>query len=88
MTVFRQAPVRARNGEVGYGNENLTHEPVDTGSRIVMLCSTDDGKTWNRDSRVVVDASNGSQNLNLAMFSQTPCGELVINNFRWSMITI
>ena len=48
--------------------------------------STDDGRTWNPDSHSVVNASDGSQDLNLAMISQLPCGELVINNHRWLMI--
>ena len=86
MVVFRQAPVRPGDGVVGDRNEKLIHEHLDSGSRIALVRSTDDGRTWNPNSHTVVDASDGSQDLNLAMISQLPCGELVINNHRWFMI--
>ena len=86
VTVFRQAPVRLGNGVVGDRSEKLAHEHLDTGSRIALVRSTDDGRTWNPNNHTVVDASDGSQDLNLAMISQLPCGELVINNHRWFMI--
>lgn len=86
MVVFRQAPVRPGDGVVGDRNEKLTHEHLDPDSRIALVCSTDDGAIWNPNSYTVVDASDGSQDLNLAMISQLPCGELVINNHRWFMI--
>ena len=86
MVVFRQALVRPGDGVVGDRNEQLTHQHLDTGSRIALVRSTDDGGTWSPNSHTVVDASDGSQDLNLAMISQLPCGELVINNHRWLMI--
>ena len=86
MVVFRQAPVRPGDGVVGDRNEKLTHEHLDAGSRIALVRSTDDGRTWNPNSHTVVDASDGSQDLNLAMISQLPCGELVVNNHRWFMV--
>ena len=59
VAVFRQAPVRPGDGVVGERHEKLTHEHLDTGSRIALVRSTDDGRTWNPDSHTVVNASDG-----------------------------
>ena len=82
VSIFRQA--RVREGQAGdEHNRTLTHSHVDPDSRIALVRSTDDGATWDPGSLVVVDASDGASDLNMAMISQLPSGELVANNHRW-----
>ncbi len=82
VSVFRQAPVRPGSGVHGERGAKVTHFHQDANSRIALVRSTDDGRTWAPESRVIVDESNGSQDLNLAMVSQVSSGELIVNNMR------
>ena len=45
--------------------------------------STDDGATWDSDSHVVIDSSDGSQDINMPATAQLSSGELIVNNHRW-----
>ena len=81
VTVFREAafhPPRPEMKEVPIG-----HYHVDDESRIAMVRSGDDGLTWDPSSRVVIDASDGSHDLNMGMISQVSSGEMIMNNHRW-----
>ena len=83
VVVFREAPVRAGIEGRGNQNEEVLHNHIDDGSRIALVRSTDDGRTWDPGSHVVVDASDGTQDLNMAMIAQLSSGELLLNNHRW-----
>ena len=83
VVVFRQARTRPGSGEAGTHNEKVTHSHIDSGSRIALVRSTDDGKTWDPGSLVVIDASDGTEDLNMAMISELSSGELIVNNHRW-----
>ena len=83
LTVFRQAPFREGSGTPSAHNVKLNHNHLDPGSRIALVRSTDGGLTWDPETLAVIDASEGSQDLNMAMISQLPSGELLVNNHRW-----
>ena len=83
VTVFRQAPCRPPDEREAERNSKLSHRHVDDGSRIAMVRSTDDGRTWDPDTLVVIDAADGSNDLNMGMVSQVSSGELIMNNHRW-----
>ena len=76
VTAFRQSPIR----------EEMAHQHLDPESRIVLVRSTDDGKTWDPDSRVIIDASDGAQDINMVRITQLSSGELIANNHRWVVI--
>ncbi len=82
VCVFRQAPVRPGTGVHRERNARVTHFHQDANSRTALVRSLDDGLTWDTSSRVIVDQSHGSQDLNLAMVSQVSSGELIVNNLR------
>ena len=82
VCVFRQAPVRPGTGIAGDSHGTLTHHHEDPMSRIALVRSTDDGRTWDPESHVVIDASDGNTDLNLAMVSEMSTGELVVNAMR------
>ena len=81
--IFRQSRFRQGfpNGEAR--DQSLAHYHLDPDSRIALVRSTDDGRTWDPDSFVVVDASDGSQDLNMGMIAELPSGELLVNNHDW-----
>jgi hypothetical protein len=83
VVVFRQARTRSGSAEPGDRNEDVTHSHIDAVSLISLVRSTNDGKTWDPDSLVVIDSSDGASDLNMAMISELPSGELVVNNHRW-----
>ena len=80
VTVFREAPVRpAVDDQPG---TKLAHQHRDPQSRISLVRSIDDGRTWDPGSRVVIDESDGTVDLNMAVVGQAASGDLVVNNFR------
>ena len=85
VAVFRQAPFRPPRKDRGPLDSKLGHHHVDDGSRIAMVRSTDDGATWDPATHSVVDAADGSNDLNMAMISQVSSGDLIVNNHRWSV---
>ena len=85
VTVFRQAPIRPPDEREVERGSSVSHRHVDDGSRIAMVRSTDDGRTWDPDSLVMIDAADGSNDLNMGMVSQVSTGELIMNNHRWSV---
>ena len=82
VSIFRQAPVRPGPGVHGERNAKVTHFHQDPNSRIVLVRSTDGGLNWDSDSKIIIDESDGTQDLNLAMISQVSSGELIVNNLR------
>ena len=74
--VLRECDVHDRTGH------------VDPTSRIVLMRSRDDGRTWPVADRVVVDPGDGGiHDLNLAMMSEI--GErLIVNNFRFRLFSL
>ena len=83
VVVFRQAPVRPGVPSRGVANEKVNHNHVDDRSRIAIVRSTDDGRTWDPESHVVVDSSDGTQDFNMGMIAQLSSGEMIMNNHRW-----
>ena len=83
VAVFREAPARPGTGVPGEANERYTHNHLDAESRISLVRSADDGRTWDPASRVVIDASDGNQDINMPTIAQLASGELVVNNHRW-----
>ncbi len=81
--VFREAPARPGAASTWEGNEKVSHYHLDDNSCIALVRSTDDGRTWDPATRVVVDQSDGTQDLNMAMAAQLSSGELLLNNHRW-----
>lgn len=61
LTVSREAPAREGSGVPGEPDGRYTHGHLDAESRIAMVLSADDGRTWYPASRVVIDASDGTQ---------------------------
>ena len=76
VVAFRQSPIR----------EEMVHRHLDPESRIVLVRSSDDGKTWDPDSRVIIDASDGAHDINMVRITQLSSGELIANNHRWVVI--
>ena len=70
VVAFREALARPGTGEAGAPGERLTHNHLDLDSRISLVRSTDDGATWDRDSHVVIDSSDGSQDINMPAIAQ------------------
>ena len=83
LCVFREAPTRPGVAAMWSGNNKISHYHLDDSSRIALVRSSDDGRTWDPDTHVVVDESDGTQDINMAMVGQLPSGELVLNNHRW-----
>ena len=83
VSIFRQARTRKGYGAAGERDETLSHHHLDSDSRISLVRSTDDGRTWDPDSLVVIDESDGTQDLNMGMIGQLSSGELLVNNHRW-----
>lgn len=80
VVVFRQAPVHPGTGIKGDPHETLVHHHEDPYSRLVIVRSIDDGKTWGLPT--VIDASDGTYDLNLAVVSEVSSGDLVVNSMR------
>ncbi len=83
VVIFRQARTRPGRGTAGERDETLSHHHLDPDSRLSMVRSTDDGRTWDPDSPVIIDESDGSQDLNMGMIGQLSSGTLLVNNHRW-----
>ena len=83
VVAFREARARPGTGEAGAPGERLTHNHLDRDSRISLVRSTDDGATWDRDSHVVIDSSDGSQDINMPAIAQLSSGDVVVSNHRW-----
>ena len=73
VAVFREAPVR----------EGMRHQHHDPGSGISLVRSTDDGRTWDPDRRVVISTSDGSRDIGNPAIGQLSSGDLVINTHHW-----
>jgi hypothetical protein len=84
--VFREALARPGNNDPeDKWNERRTHYHADLDTRTVLLRSSDDGATWGASSRVVIDESDGTQDLNMPLITELSSGELIVVNHRWSM---
>ena len=83
LCVFREAPTRPGVAAMWSGNNKISHYHLDDSSRIALVRSSDDGRTWDPDTHIVVDESDGTQDFNMAMVGQLSSGELVLNNHRW-----
>ena len=83
VVAFREARARPGNGRVGDAGERLTHNHLDPDSRISLVRSTDDGATWDSSSHVVIDSSDGSQDINMPAIAQLSSGDVVVTNHRW-----
>ncbi len=83
VCIFRQAILR--KGYVGAEAHDspLAHYHLDPESRIALVRSTDGGISWDPGSLVIVDESDGNQDLNMGMISQLSSGELLVNNHNW-----
>ena len=75
VVVFREAPFR------DWRDHHHLH--LDDRSQSVLLRSTDDGMTWDPDSRVVISATNGTRDLSNLAITQMSSGDLVVVNHRW-----
>ena len=82
VCVFRQVPFHAGTGTAGDPHEVLTHHHEDSRSRIVLVRSADDGRTWDPSTHTIIDASDGDYDLNLTVVSQVSSGELIANGMR------
>ena len=92
ITVFREVPLAPANpdqrdvgGEdidIGPQHPQIAHHHRHPQSRAALVRSTDGGLTWDPDSRIVIDASDGTQDLNLGTIAQVSSGELIFNNMR------
>ena len=56
ITIFRQVPLLPGTGVSGDPHEKLLHHHEDPLSRTVLVRSTDDGRTWDPASHMIVDA--------------------------------
>jgi sialidase-1 len=83
VAAFREARPRPGTGEAGTPGETLTHHHMDPDSRISLVRSTDEGATWDPDTHVVIDASDGTEDINMPALAQLSSGELIVNNARW-----
>ncbi|MAG35146.1 MAG: hypothetical protein CL878_02705 [Dehalococcoidia bacterium] len=84
LTVFRESAIYPPDPQSeGKRNERISHYHVVSGSRVAAVRSTDDGRTWDPASRVVLDGGNDSQDLNMPLISQLVSGELIVVNHRW-----
>ena len=84
LTVFRQAPARPGHGDPAHRrDEKLRHFHLDPESRIVAVRSGDDGASWSVP--VVIDTSDGSQDLNMPVATQLRSGEVIVLNHRWDI---
>ena len=92
ITAFREVPfapadpdhrgVGAEDIDMGPQHPQMAHHHRHPQSRTALVRSTDDGLTWDPASRIVIDASDGTQDLNLGTIAQVSSGELVFNNMR------
>lgn len=83
VTLFREAPIHLGTNGTGNWIHGKSHFHRDPGSRNALVRSTDDGRTWNPDSHVMVYASDNSHDVNMGMISQLPSGELVMNTMHF-----
>ena len=84
VTVFRESPIHPPNRNPERPQDaKITHHHVITGSRVALVRSTDDGGTWDPDSRIVIDPGNDAQDLNMPLIAQLSSGELIVVNHRW-----
>ena len=71
VTVFRESAIHPPSGNPDRPQDaKITHHHVITGSRVALVRSTDDGGTWAPASRIVVDAGNDAQDLNMPLIAQ------------------
>ena len=63
LCVFREAPTRLGVAAMWSGNNKISQYHLDDSSRIALVRSSDDGRTWDPDTHVVVDESDGSAGL-------------------------
>jgi sialidase-1 len=92
ITTFREAPfaspdpdqygVGGEDIDIGPQHPQIAHHHRHPESRAALVRSTDGGLTWDPSSRIVIDASDGTQDLNLGTIAQVSSGELVYNNMR------
>ena len=92
ITAFREVPfapadpdhrgVGAEDIDMGPQHPQMAHHHRHPQSRAALVRSTDGGLTWDPASRIVIDASDGTQDLNLGTIAQVSSGELVFNNMR------
>lgn len=92
ITAFREVPFappdpdqRGVGGEdidIGPQHPQIAHHHRHPQSRAALVRSIDGGLTWDQASRIVIDASDGTQDLNLGTIAQVSSGELVFNNMR------
>ena len=83
VTSFRESPVVSEdNGGFPPGDEaeGPAHHHRHPESRAALVRSADDGLTWDPATRVVINASDGTRDLNLGMISQVSSGELLFND--------
>lgn len=83
VCIFRQARFRQGYADGEARDRSLAHYYLDPDSRIALVRSTDDEWTWDPDSFVVIDASDGGRDLNMGMIAELPSGELMVNNHGW-----
>ena len=69
VTSFRQAPFR----------DNMHYRHWDPQSRIALARSTDDGRTWDPASYVLIYSSDSTIDINMPMISQVSSGEVIVN---------
>ncbi len=77
VVVFREAPIREERVH--------THWHVGPESSMALVRSEDGGRTWDSSSKIVIDASSGTHDVNLAAITELS-GELVINYHRFLII--
>ena len=85
VTSFRDSPVMASDtggSPPGAEAEAPAHHHRHPDSRAALVRSTDDGLTWDPATRAVINASDGTRDLNLGMISQVSSGELIFNDMQ------
>ena len=83
VTLFREAPIHLGTSRTGNWIHGKSHFHRDPGSRNGLVRSTDDGRTWDPDSHVMVYASDEVHDVNMGMISELPSGELMINTMHF-----
>ena len=83
VAVFRETPVMPGTGVPNDAAEVLTHHHVAAGSRVTLIRSVDNGRTWDPDSKVVIGHPDSTRDINMSAISQLSSGELVVGTHRW-----
>jgi hypothetical protein len=60
---------------------------IDPSSRIVLMRSKDEGRTWPVENKVVIDASAGNYEINIGALTEFE-DELLVNNHRWRIFPL